>query len=158
METIQVVENYTPCGVDVAKIVNRILRHAPPGSIDGLKRIVLLDANPKKSAFGCYWNESSQIDLYMQYIIGDLPWLLRKTYIIPYLFIGMALGHEIDHHVYRAVISIDKEAHAEANSMKYVYPSLGCFKPMYRLFVFVYKVLAIVRSAPTGSRPSKPPH
>lgn len=129
-DKVYVLERYTPCGVDLGKIVRRIIRYAPQESTEGLSAVVLLDTHP--TAFGCYRKESSQIELYVQEIIGWLPLLLRKSYVIPYLFIGLALGHELDHHANREQNSMDQEAHAEADAMKYVYPSLGVFKSLLR--------------------------
>ncbi len=65
------------------------------------------------------------------------PWFLKKTYLFPYLVVGMALGHEIDHHVNRDKVNIDREASAESNALRYVYPSLGFFKPAFWLLSFL---------------------
>jgi len=136
---VEIVERYSPCGIDVGRIVRRIIRHAPPNSVADLQRIVLADKNPGDLAFGCYHKESRQIELYVQSIVGDLPWALKKSYLIPYLFIGLALGHEIDHHVTRGSTARDRELSANANAMKYVYPSFGFLKPVYRLFASLVK-------------------
>ncbi len=39
--------------------------------------------------------------------------------------IGLAMGHEIDHHVNRNNFEIDKEQSAVNMALSYIYPSLG---------------------------------
>ncbi|HYA93206.1 MAG TPA: hypothetical protein VEK32_17090, partial [Thermodesulfobacteriota bacterium] len=53
-------------------------------------------------------------------------------FVLPYLLIGYALGHEIDHHVNRDrdMPEEEREKSAESNTMTYVYPSLGVLKPV----------------------------
>jgi hypothetical protein len=75
--------------------------------------------------------------LYLRDIIGWLPWILKKLYVIPYLFVGHAFGHELDHHVNRGNLHIGREISAEKNSLKYIYPSLELFKPLVRLASWV---------------------
>jgi len=64
---------------------------------------------------------------------------IKKSYIFPYLTIGMALGHEIDHHVNRDRRTIDEEKTAEKNALKYIYPSMGFFKPLVKVLSFFSK-------------------
>ncbi len=58
---------------------------------------------------------------------------LGLFYPLTYTIVGMAFCHELDHHVHRSDGGMDKEASAEANVMKYMYPSLGVFKPAAKL-------------------------
>ena len=137
----QIIENYSQCGVKVGKVVKRILKYAPPNSIEGLNEVLILDGDPQGKAFACYERNARRIILYLDEIIGWQPWLLKKSYIFPYLSIGIALGHEIDHHVNRNQNSIDKEKSAESNILKYIYPSFGIFKPLFLISNFVLKPL-----------------
>jgi hypothetical protein len=118
---------------DAKRIVERIIRYAPKPATDGLCEIVLLNTNEEENCFACYRRKEKRIELYLGDIIGWLPWILKKTYVIPYLFIGIALGHEFDHHVNRTKDNFDRENSAEHNTLKYIYPSLGIFKPFARI-------------------------
>ncbi len=77
--------------------------------------------------------------MYIGDTIGWVPWILKKTYVIPYTFIGEALGHEIDHQLNRQNPSGEKEKAAETNTLKYVSPSLGIFKPLIRLASLLFR-------------------
>lgn len=129
----KIIENHSETAVNVAGIVRRILAHLPSEVLDELNEVIILDKNNKHSAFGAYWKSHGRIELYLDGITLWLPWILKKTYVIPYLFIGTALGHELDHHVNRSNNMPDKEASAETNAFKYVYPSLGIFRPIATL-------------------------
>ena len=133
----KIVEKHSETTVDVAGIVHRILKHLPSRTINGLLEVIILDKNDSHSAFGCYRQNAGRIELYLDGITLWQPWLLKKTYIFPYLTIGMVLGHEIDHHVNRDKPEIEKEEAAETNWFTYVYPSLGPFKPFVRFFGWV---------------------
>ena len=137
-----IIENHSETEVNVAGIVRRIIAHLPSEVIDELNEIIILDKNEENSAFGAYWKSYGRIELYLDGITLWLPWLLKKTYVIPYVFLGTALGHELDHHVNRLNNLPDKEASAEANAFKYVYPSLGIFKPIATL------ILSFLRKRP----------
>jgi len=106
----KVTENYTRVGVDVGRIVHRILSHLSPDILDGLNEVRLLENH--NHAFACYKKDEAAIEIYM------------------------AVGHELDHHLNRDDDEIDREASAEENIMKYVYPSLGIFKPTVRIVSF----------------------
>jgi hypothetical protein len=130
-----IIENYTNLGVDAGRIVRRILAHLPPDILEGLREIRLLDRSD--TGFACYRENERIIEIYMATLLGDFPPILLKLlYPFTYMFIGMALGHELDHHVSRNNREIDREASAEANIMRYVYPSLGVFKPAVRIISF----------------------
>ena len=129
---VQIIENYTPCGVNVGKIVKRILKYAPPSSIEDLKQILIFDVNPQGRGFACYRGRERTIEIYVKDIIGWLPWILKKTYIFPYFAIAGAIGHELDHHVHRDNKNHDSELSAESNALTYVYPSFGLFKPVIK--------------------------
>ena len=135
--TPKIIEKHSEGSVDVLGIVRRIIRHLPAETLDGLQEILIMDTNPDRNAFGCYRKSNGRIELYLDGITHWQPWLLKKTYIFPYLIIGMALGHEIDHHVNRDKVNINLEASAENNALRYVYPSLGLFKPAFRLFSLI---------------------
>lgn len=130
---MKISEEYSPCGVDVGRIVTRIIKYAPSESIEDLKEIRLLDRDPTDTGFAKYVQTAKRIELYIDDIVGWQPWLLKKSYIFPYLTIGMALGHEIDHHVHRNRTSADDESFAEKSALKYVYPSMGIFKPFVKI-------------------------
>lgn len=133
----KIIENYSCIGVDVGKIVRRIISNLPIGPIAGLREIHLLDSHD--SAFATYSRKQKKINIYVSELLGDFPPLFLKLfYPFTYMVIGMAVGHELDHHVTRDRHDLDREKSAEKNSMKYVYPSLGLFKPVYLCFKFIY--------------------
>jgi hypothetical protein len=72
-------------------------------------------------------------------LVAWQPWLLRKSVVFPYLAIGLALGHEIDHHVNRDNEEVEKEQHAEANALYYIYPFFLVMKPMRKVVTFLRK-------------------
>ena len=128
----KIIENYSMVGVDVARIVRRILSHLSPKMLDGLHEVRLLEKHDH--AFACYKKEEGAIEIYVADLLGYLPRiLLRLFYPFTYMVVGMALGHELDHHVNRNNQDIDLEETAETNIMKYVYPSLGIFRPAARI-------------------------
>jgi len=136
----KIIESHAECGVNVGKIVRRIIKYSPRDSIQGLETIRILDQAPGAKGFACYLKEEKEIRLFVNDLVGWQPWVLKKSYIFPYLSIGLALGHEIDHHVNRDNFRIDKERAAESNALKYIYPSLGVFKPMAKLIEFLMRV------------------
>ena len=128
---LDIVDHSTPCGVGVGRIVSRILAYAPQEAIAHLKSLEIWDIAPERKGFARYVRGKGRIDLFVQETICWLPWILRKTFVLPYLFIGLALGHEIDHHVNRDrdMPEEEREKSAESNAMTYVYPSPGMLKP-----------------------------
>ena len=120
-------KSYTDCGVNIGRMVKRIINHAPPESINGLKEIEILDKDPGAKGFAAYSKKNAKIEIFIEDLIGWQPLLLKKSFVFPYLGISLALGHEIDHHVNRNNDMIDKEKSAERNAIKYVYPSFGIF-------------------------------
>ena len=136
--TPKITQRHSETDINVLGIVQRIIRHLPSNIYEGLQEIVILDSNPNNTnAFACYRRADRRIELYLDGITLWQPWLLKKTYLFPYLFIGMALGHELDHHVNRNGPGIDRETSAETNALRYVYPSLGLFKPIFRLISII---------------------
>jgi hypothetical protein len=133
----KIIEGYSEAGVDVGRIVKRIVSYLPENITEGLKEINLLDQNIEHPSFGCYRAKESIIEIYVKDILEWQPYILKKTYLVPYITVGLALGHELDHHVNRNNKVIDKEKHAEGNAFKYVYPSLGIFKPIIRILIFI---------------------
>lgn len=152
--TPRIIESYSPCGVNVGKIVRRMIRYIEPEILDGLDAINLLDVHPSRIGFGRYRKDDAQIDIYVNEILGWQPWILRKSFLFPYLSIGLWLGHEIDHHVNRDIDSIDEsERLANANAFRYIYPSLGIFMPIYKVTVFMLSI--VTRNRSTGNRNSE---
>jgi len=146
---VEVIENYSPSGVDVGKMVRRMIRYAPQYCMQGLTEIRLLDRDPSDRGFACYYADKGRIDIFVQDIVGWQPWILRKTYVFTYLAVGLALGHELDHHVNRGRNPQDDERMAEANSLKYIIPSMG---PFYRTLRIVSWLL---RNTICRGRPHK---
>jgi len=137
-----VIENYRDIGVDVGHIVRRILSHLSPETLEGLHEVRLLEKHDH--AFACYKKEEGAIEIYVADLLGYLPRILLKPfYPFTYMVVGMAVGHELDHHVNRNKHEIDREASAEANIMRYVYPSLGIFKPAARMSSFLGRPLRV---------------
>jgi hypothetical protein len=133
----RIVEEYTYKGVDVAKIVRRVMKYAPQEAVEGLEEILILDKDPNDVGFASYCKTGRRIELYVRDIIGWQPWILRMSYVFPYLTIALALGHEIDHHVRRGSAEVHKERCAENHALQYIYPSFGVFKPFIWLLSFV---------------------
>jgi hypothetical protein len=132
---LDIVDHSTSCGVNIKYIVKRIIAHVPEEVIADLKTVEIFDFAPGRKGFARYVRHENKIDLYVHEDIGWLPWILKKTFIFPYLLVGLALGHEIDHHVNRdrVMTEEDREKSAESNAMKYIYPSFGALKPVARL-------------------------
>lgn len=129
----RIIENHTNVGVNVGRIVHRILSHVSPDILTGLNEVRLLEGH--EQAFACYKKDEGAIEIYLDELLGDFPPVFLKLfYPFTYMVVGMALGHELDHHVNRNNNLIDREASAERNIMNYVYPSMGLFKPIVRIF------------------------
>jgi len=134
-----IITQYTPCGVNVEKIIKRIVKYIPKGYLEGLREIAILDLDPRKKGFASYWSRTGRIELYVKDIIGWQPWVIKKSFVIPYLSLGLALGHEIDHHVTRNQTTHNKEKQAESNAYRYIYPSFGIFKPLAKLISLFFR-------------------
>jgi hypothetical protein len=130
--TVNIIERFSPCGVNVSYIVKRIVAYAPKEAIADLQAIEISDYAPERKGFARYIRNARKIELYVHEIIDWQPRILQKTFIFPYLAIGLALGHEIDHHVNRN-LNMDRETSAETNAMKYIYPSFGILKPVAKI-------------------------
>jgi hypothetical protein len=138
----KIIENYTKIGVNVGNIVRRILSHLSADILEGLREVRVLDRNNAHPAFGCYLKDEGAIEIYVADLLGDFPRIFLKLfYPFSYIVVGMAVGHELDHHVNRNNHEIDREASAEASIMKYIYPSLGIFKPAVRTVSFLARSL-----------------
>lgn len=142
--SLRIIEAYSDCGVDIGRIVRRIVKYAPPDCLHGLHEISILDKDPNNIGFASYSKNERRIELYVKDILGWQPWFLKRSFVFPYLAIGIALGHEIDHHVSSRIYGTDKEKSAENNALRYVYPSFGIFKPIARCIAAIF-----------GSRTSK---
>ena len=137
------ITNYSSNNMFVYKIIRRIVKHAPSDCLEGLEEIRILDKDPADLGFACYFKKEKRIELYVDDLIGWQPWLLKKSYVFPYLTIGLTLGHEIDHHVNRAsdMSKIKLEQSAENSALKYIYPSFGIFKPIVRFVFFFLRMM-----------------
>jgi hypothetical protein len=135
----KITESHSDCGVNVGKIIRRIIKYAPQDSLQDLIEVKTLDKDPDTLSFARYIRADKRIEIFIDDIVGWQPWLLKKSYFFPYLTIGMALGHEIDHHVNRDMGNPDRERSAESNALKYVYPSFGIFKPLVKLISFIWR-------------------
>ena len=60
----KIIEKHSERSVDVLGIVQRIVRHLPAETLDGLQEIAVLDTNPNRNAFGCYRKDEGRIELY----------------------------------------------------------------------------------------------
>jgi hypothetical protein len=118
----RIVENYDP---SIARIVKRIFKYAPESSIEGLEQVSILNNDYQRRGFACYSKDEKEIRLFSKELVDWQPWILKKTYLFPYITVGLALGHEIDHHVNRENNEIDKEKTVGSNAIKYIYPSFG---------------------------------
>ena len=136
----KIIASYSDHSVNIGKIVQRIIKYAPEESIRGLNAIRIVDKSPDEKGFACYLKDSREIYLFVNDIIGWQPWLLKKSMVFPYFTIGLALGHEIDHHVNRDNLNLDKEKSAESNAIKYIYPSFGFFKPLAPAIIFLLQL------------------
>jgi len=135
----RVIEDYQKCGVDVGKIVRTMISHAPEGCLDGLDTVEILDSSPEGRGFACYWKDRRRIQLFVRDLIAWQPWLFRETVVLPYLTIGLALGHEIDHHLSRDNEEAEKEQHAEVNALNYIYPFFVVMNPIRKVVTFPRK-------------------
>lgn len=144
-----IIESYTGCCVNVGRIVRRIIRYAPSRALDGLNAVIILDADPHDRGFARYRKETREIEIYAHAIVEWQPWILKRTYLFPYLSIGLALGHEIDHHVNRDNEAIDPEQSAETNAFRYIYPSFGLFKPVAKIISILARTLGGRRQSAT---------
>jgi hypothetical protein len=136
-----VIENFTDVGVDVGRIVRRILSHVDPHILEGLRQVRLLDPD-FTVAFARYKKEERAIEIYVENMIGEAPSILLKMmYPITYFYIGMVLGRQLDSHVHRNSTDMDREASSEAIIMNYIYPSFGRFKPIVRGISLLFRVL-----------------
>lgn len=137
MEIPEIIENYSACGVDIGRIVKRILKNAPKGSLIDLERVRILDSDSHNRGFACYLKKNREIRLFAKELVDWQPLILRKTFLFPYITVGLALGHEIDHHVNRENDIIDQERSAEKNAINYIYPSFGIFKPFVKMLMLL---------------------
>ena len=128
----KIIENHANVGIDAGRIVHRILSHVSPDILTGLNEVRLLERHDQ--AFACYKKNEGVIEIYLGELLRDFhPVFLKLFYPFTYMIVGMALGHELDHHVNRNSNVMDKEASAETNIMNYVYPSMGLFKPVVKI-------------------------
>jgi len=136
----KILEYHNEYGINVGRIVRRIIKYAPPYCLTDLKEIIIMDKDPNDMEISSNNKQERKIELYIEDIIGWQPSFLRKSYLFPYFTISVALGHEIDHHVNREHSGAHKEKSAESNALKYVYPSFGVFKPFVKLFSLLLRI------------------
>ena len=130
-----ITEHHSEKVVKVRKIVDRIIRNQSIETLNGLNEISILDKMEPDIAFGRYKRAEQKIEIYLDNILKWQPWLIKKTYLFPFITIAMALAHELDHHVNRNNNLIDREYSAEKNMLKYIYPAIGIFKPLIRFLL-----------------------
>lgn len=128
---MDIINNYRPCGVNAEPIVQRIMSFV---DVAGINEIRLLEYSTAGERFSRYLREKQNIELFVHDIVGWQPVIPRKSFVIPYLAIGIVLGREIDHHVRPAV---HDELSTLQNALGYIYPSFGLFKPLGKLMAFV---------------------
>lgn len=136
---IKIVESHIECGVDVGKILKRILKYVPPESIEGLKMINTENNTTLNKAFSSYDKNEKKITLYIDSILSFLPNIFIKSYLLPYFFIATELGIGIDFHYNRKKEwnFKDRKRHAEKNGLNHVYLSFGIFKPVVRMIQLI---------------------
>ena len=127
-----ITESHSESQVNVRGIVERMIRYQKSETIKDLNEIALLDNSIENRGFGCYRKADRRIEIYLDPILKWQPWILKKTYLFPFITIAMTLAHELDHHVNRNNHSIDREKSAEGNMFNYIYPAIGIFKPIMR--------------------------
>ena len=110
-----------------------MIRYQKHETLNGLNEILIIDDNETGNVFGCYSKSKRRIEIYIKPDLESLPWVLKRTYILPFLFIAMIVAHELDHHVNRDNGHIDTEKSAEENMIRYMYPALGIFKPLAKI-------------------------
>src|SRR4030042_4499390 len=95
-----IVEDHIKIGIDAGRIVRRSLSHLPASTLEGLREVRLLGKNHK--GFARYRARQGIIEIYLEELLGTFsPILLKVFYPFTYTVVGMALCHEIDHHVHR---------------------------------------------------------
>jgi hypothetical protein len=128
-----IIESHTESNINVKGIIDRIIRHQQPETLKDLNEIALLDNSIEDRGFGSYRKTDRRIEIYLNPILKWQPWILKKTYLFPFITIAMTLAHELDHHVNRNNTTIDREKSAEKNMFKYIYPAIGIFKPILKI-------------------------
>ena len=128
-----ITESHSESQVKVRAIVDRILKYQKPETLKDLNEIALLDNSIEGRGFGCYRKAERRIEIYLDPILKWQPWLLKKTYLFPFITIAMTLAHELDHHVNRDNHTIDREQSAEKNMFTYIYPAIGIFRPILKI-------------------------
>ena len=128
-----ITESHSESQVKVRAIVDRILKYQKPETLKDLYEIDLLDNSIEGRGFGCYRKAERRIEIYLDPILKWQPWLLKKTYLFPFITIAMTLAHELDHHVNRDNHTIDREQSAEKNMFAYIYPAIGIFRPILKI-------------------------
>ena len=61
---LTIIENHSDCGVNIRKIIERIIRHAPPDCLDGLEEIRILNKDPADISFAKYDRIQKRIEIY----------------------------------------------------------------------------------------------
>ena len=128
-----ITESHSESQVKVRAIVDRILKYQKPETLEDLNEIALLDNSFEDQGFGCYRKAERRIEIYLDPILKWQPWVLKKTYLFPFITIAMTLAHELDHHVNRDNHTIDREQSAEKNMFTYIYPAIGIFRPILKI-------------------------
>ena len=77
----KIIASYGEYGVNIGKIVQRIIKYAPEDSIRGLNAVRIVDKSPDNRGFACYLKDHGEIYLFVDDIIGWQSWLLKRTII-----------------------------------------------------------------------------
>jgi len=128
-----ITESHSESQLKVRGIVDRILKYQKPETLKDLNEIALLDNSIEDRGFGCYRKAERRIEIYLDPILKWQPWVLKKTYLFPFITIAMTLAHELDHHVNRDNHTLDREQSAEKNMFIYIYPAIGIFRPILKI-------------------------
>ena len=127
-----ITESHSESQINVRGIVARMIRYQKPETIKDLNEIALLDNSIEGGGFGCYRKADRRIEIYLDPILKWQPWILKKTYLFPFITVAMTLAHELDHHVNRNNHSVDREQSAEKSMFNYIYPAIGIFRPILK--------------------------
>lgn len=87
-----IIENYTDVGIDVGRMVRRILSNLSPDILDGLKEVRILDKcrllEKCKHPFACYNKGEGTIEIYVSELLGDFPQIISKV-LYPITYMGI---------------------------------------------------------------------
>ncbi len=71
--SVKITECHSECGVNIGKMVKRMIKYSPPGTLKGLNEIQISDNDPNDIGFARYRKNERRIELYADDIIGRMP-------------------------------------------------------------------------------------